>query len=160
MKNRDSWDVSESVLAMWTLGMVATQNICEEIEQFCNVSFTTSEQVVMKQGVCWRWEPHANHRNRDINKLIAWFRQHFPIPDREKLMSLSTWILWNDRINCYNAEEIGEIGIVMVIGKEFAPITFKRKDRVQPLTTMTSSIRLEGEAVPISSSTPSYFSRV
>lgn len=45
-KNRDRRGVSESVLAMWTFGMVATQNICEEVEQFCNVSFTTSEQHV------------------------------------------------------------------------------------------------------------------
>uniref|UniRef100_A0A1B6EQB8 Uncharacterized protein n=1 Tax=Cuerna arida TaxID=1464854 RepID=A0A1B6EQB8_9HEMI len=135
--------VSESVLAMWTLGMVATQNICEEVERFCNVSFTTSEQHVELRT------SRINRDNRNVNKLVSWFQQHCPFPEKTYLMSLSTGLVGDDRINCHNAEEIGEVGVANVVGKDFASITFKRKDRVKPLEVMTSSIPVEGESVLI-----------
>lgn len=38
--------ITDSVLTRWTLGMAHMQNICDEIEAFCNVQSETSEQHV------------------------------------------------------------------------------------------------------------------
>lgn len=64
-------------------------------------------------------------------------------------MSLSTQIVGDDKNNWYNVEEISEMEIARIIGNDFASITFKRNERVQPFATITSNIRLEGKAEPI-----------
>ncbi|KMQ84207.1 hypothetical protein RF55_18201 [Lasius niger] len=35
--------ISNSVLTMWTLGMVFLHNVCDEIEKFCGISIETTE---------------------------------------------------------------------------------------------------------------------
>lgn len=43
--------VKESVLSKWTLGMAFLYNICDEVEKFCDVAFSSSEQLTVRREV-------------------------------------------------------------------------------------------------------------
>lgn len=55
----------------------------------------------------------------------------------------------NEHINCHNAAEIGTGMVHNIIGKSYDAVSFKRKDKVLPLSAMNSSIKIDSSPVPI-----------
>lgn len=64
--------ITDSVLTRWTLGMVHMQNICDEVEAFCNVQTETSKQHVDMRT------SRIDRDKDDTKKLHDWLIQHPP----------------------------------------------------------------------------------
>ncbi|GBN22510.1 hypothetical protein AVEN_239308-1 [Araneus ventricosus] len=66
-------------------------------------------------------------------------RFHSPFNQSEELISLSSGIVADDRVNCDSAEELGENAAKGIVGKRFADVTFKRKVQVFTLAAMENT---------------------
>ncbi|GBM39641.1 hypothetical protein AVEN_247196-1, partial [Araneus ventricosus] len=74
------------VLTRWTLGMIHLQNICFEIEKFCDVKLTSSEHVDTRPSRIAR-------DNEDVAKLSQWLSEHNPFPKIDVIMSIASVIV-------------------------------------------------------------------
>lgn len=134
---------TDSVIALWILGMASMHNVCYEMEKFCGVLLEMSEQHVdMRLSRIAR-------DNADVEKLISWFSQYTPFPNINEIMSISTGIVGDEKINCHMSREIGNNGLSRIIGENFDSVKFKRKDKVLPLATISNSIKVDTLSVPI-----------
>lgn len=135
--------VNDNVAARWTMSSVHMQNICEQIEDFCDIHSGTTEQHVdyRPTRVC--------RDNFDTEKLDQWFDEHDPFPVDSELMSISTGIIGTESINCHLALECGTIMMNGIVGTNYDAIKFKRKDKVAPLSTVFSSIMIDDTPISI-----------
>lgn len=127
--------ISSSVLARWTGGMVYMLNICEGLEYFWDVSYTSTEQHVDMRS------SRIDRDTTDTDKLKTWFESHTPFPWNEKLLSISSGIVGGPEVNCHMVREIGTNGVKEITGKTFGNVTFKRKDKVRTLATAAVEVR-------------------
>lgn len=67
----------------------------------------------------------------------------------DEIMSISTGVVGDDKINCHLAQEIGTIGVSKIIGENFDSVKFKRKEKVLPLATVSNSIKVNQDIIPI-----------
>ncbi|GBL77784.1 hypothetical protein AVEN_234610-1 [Araneus ventricosus] len=80
--------------------MIHLQNICFEIEKFCDVKLTSSEHVDTR--------PFRIARdNEDAAKLSQWLCEHNPFPKIDVIMSIDLGIVGGNEVNCHLSEEIG-----------------------------------------------------
>nr|XP_018912013.1 PREDICTED: uncharacterized protein LOC109040498 [Bemisia tabaci] len=137
--------VSENVLSTWILGTVYLQNVCNTVEEFCNVSYETSEQHKDFRG------SRIDRDKKDVQKILTWLDQHPPFPKVPEIKSLSTGIVGNSSINCHLAQEIGLKGFKQIVDLEldFQSMKFQRKFRCNPLGTMRNGIKIDDDVVPI-----------
>ncbi|GBL89150.1 hypothetical protein AVEN_255272-1 [Araneus ventricosus] len=119
--------VSDSVLARWTQGMTALQHICDEIKKLCGVDLTSSDQH-LKIG-----DPRIQQDNDECRKMVEWFKHYNPSPENSNLISISTGVVGDSRINYHMSKEEGILGIKRIEGSNFYTVRFRRNDRVQPL---------------------------
>ncbi|GBP77916.1 hypothetical protein EVAR_89570_1 [Eumeta japonica] len=82
--------VKESVLSKCTLGMAFLYNICDEVERFCDVAFSSSEQHVEIRT------SQVKRDNDDVKKLVDWLSNYPPFPELKEIMSISTGIIDGD----------------------------------------------------------------
>ncbi|GBO02748.1 hypothetical protein AVEN_87660-1 [Araneus ventricosus] len=69
--------------------MIHLQNICFEIEKFCDVKLTSSEHVDMRPSrIAWD--------NEDAAKLSQWLSEHNPFPKIDMIMSIDLGIVGED----------------------------------------------------------------
>lgn len=85
----------------------------------------------------------------DIKKLFKWFLLHDPFPEVKKIMSIASEVVGDKTINCYNARKVGIVSMNKIIGQTFKNIKLKRADKVLPLLTISSTIKIHDEKVPI-----------
>ncbi|KYN00649.1 hypothetical protein ALC62_08572 [Cyphomyrmex costatus] len=133
----------ESVLCKWIYGMYAMNTVCEGMETFCNVSLDTADQHVDAR------DSRINRDNADVKKLVEWFASHNPFPKTNQIMSLATGIVGNDEINCHDAYNIGHISMENMIGQTFYNVKFKRSNRVVPLLSVRSCVKVHDCKIPI-----------
>lgn len=75
---------------------------------------------------------------------------HEPFLYNKRLISIATGLTGGQSINCHNAENIGKSSMEKIINTSFSNLKFKRKDRVLPLSSISTSIQLSDEnIVPI-----------
>lgn len=133
----------ESVAVRWTMSAVHMQNICQQIEDFCDVHGGTTEQHV-------DFRPSRVRRdNSDMEKIDHWFDDHNPFPTDSQIMSISSGIIGTENINCHLASEIGTKLLNNLVGTNYDSVKFKRKDKVSPLSAVGSSITIDKTSVPI-----------
>lgn len=126
--------MTESVLSRWTLGMVYLQNICNEVETYCNVNTATTEQHVdMRPSRVARDES-------DTEKLCRWFSQHPPFPTTDFIMSISSGQVGEATVNSHMALQIGRESMLTAIGQNFQEVKFKRKNNVVSLSSAVRTI--------------------
>lgn len=134
---------TDSVLTKWTKGLPVMQRVSQSIEDFVNITSSTSEQHVDSR-------PSRQERDdADVAKLLRWLSNHPPFPVFNGIVSLGTGIVGGPEINCYDAEKIGLNGIESIEGQYFDKISFSRKKRVLPLSAVSSSIKIADEVITI-----------
>lgn len=139
--------VGEGVLTRWTMGMTSVQHVSEQIENFCGVSLSSSEQhVALKDSAVKR-------DKKDGTKMYEWLQQHLPFPENPSLYSLSTGVVADERVTCHKAKELGVKSMNSIVGGDFGNVKFKRSDRVQPLAVMRSAIKIDNHMVPVNPTT-------
>ncbi|GBO41773.1 hypothetical protein AVEN_259662-1 [Araneus ventricosus] len=119
--------VSDSVLARWTQGMTALCDICDGIETFRGVDLTSSDKHLKIS------DSRVRRDNEDFRKMMEWFKHYNPYPENSNLISISTGVVGDSRINCHMAKEEGILGIKRIEGSNFYTVKFGTNDRVQPL---------------------------
>lgn len=95
-------NITDSTLARWILAMPYTNDVCKEVEKFCGITFSTSEQHVDAR------DSRIKRDNADILKIFQWFKEHDPFPHINSLISISTGVTGGENINCYDCFEIGK----------------------------------------------------
>lgn len=75
--------------------------VCKEMENFCNVSCSISEQHVDSR------ESRITTDSADLEKLLQFFNMYNLFPETPNIMSIFSGIVGNYSINCYRANEVG-----------------------------------------------------
>ncbi|KAG5876962.1 hypothetical protein JTB14_027861 [Gonioctena quinquepunctata] len=124
--------ITETVLARWTLGMIYLQNICADVEEFCNVEAPTKQHVEMRPTRISRDEA-------DTQKLSNWFSKQPPFRNTDVIMSLSSRLVGDQKVNCHMARGIGKTALINVVGENFQNVKLKQKLKV---VTLFSAVRI------------------
>ncbi|GBL73591.1 hypothetical protein AVEN_230607-1 [Araneus ventricosus] len=124
------------MLTRWTLGMIHLQNICFEIEKFCDLKLTSSEQYVDTRP------SRLARDNEDAAKLFQWLSEHNPFPKIDVIMSIDSGIVGSNEVNCHLSEEIGRDMISKMMGKNFENVKFKQKGKVVTLASINSPVKI------------------
>lgn len=135
--------ITDSVISKWILGTPATHDICISLEEFSGVLFATSEQH--KDCGTYRKTRDA----ADIQKISQWFENHDPFCVTEDIISIATGVVGDDTITCYKAVAMGKAAMEKIVGTPFSEVKLTRKDCALPLSSVTSSIKIQGEPVVI-----------
>ena len=83
--------LTDSVLTLWSLGMVYLHNVCDDVEKFTGVALGTTEQHVDMRSA------RIIRDDEDLKKLSEWLSSHFPFPRIEELMSIGTGIVGTEK---------------------------------------------------------------
>ena len=76
------------------------------------------------------------------------------MPSNQELMSIATGVVGGNTINCDSAVEVGTIAL----GKTFGDIHRHQKDKVLPLSSVTNSVKVREELIPVN--TMQLFNRI
>ncbi|KAF2899566.1 hypothetical protein ILUMI_06616 [Ignelater luminosus] len=131
-------------------------NISLQIENFCGVSFTSTELHVSFASTELHVDAKTSRMSRDdsdAEKLSAWFLSHNSFPVLEYSMFLSTGVIGDNNINCHVAYKAGSSSLSKMVGALFNKITLKREYRVLSLWCVTSTIAVHDEMVPVNPET-------
>ncbi|GBN22568.1 hypothetical protein AVEN_62206-1 [Araneus ventricosus] len=91
-----------------------------------------------------------SYRIRDtsgLKKFLIWLKQHSPFNQSEELISLSSGIVADGRVNCDSTEELGESASKGIVGKRFADVTLKRNVEVLALAAMANTKIIDKDPV-------------
>lgn len=66
-------------------------------------------------------------------KQTNWLKVHYPFPELKEIMSLSTGVVGDKKVNCYKAQEIGQKILSSVVGENLNDVKLKRMNRVVSL---------------------------
>lgn len=135
--------ITETVLTRWTLGMIYLQNICADVEEFCNVEAPTSEQHVEMRPT------RISRDEADTQKLSNWFSKHPPFCNTDVIMSLSSGLVGDQGVNCHMARDIGKTALMNVVGENFQNVKFKRKLKVVTLSSAVRSVNVGNKQVAV-----------
>ncbi|CAK1580968.1 unnamed protein product [Parnassius mnemosyne] len=135
--------ITDSVLAKWVCGSPGCTAICTSLEEFAEVVFASGEQHVDFR------QSRQQRDSRDRAKIREWFSEHPPFPKLNSLISLSTGVLGNSKVNCHQALDIGTKTMQNFIGRRFSDMKQSKKNVVLSLASMSSSIKINGETVTV-----------
>ncbi|GBM17076.1 hypothetical protein AVEN_107517-1 [Araneus ventricosus] len=122
--------------------MIHLQNICFEIEKFCDVKLTSSEHVDTRPS-------RIAGDNEDVAKLSQWLSEHNPFPKIDVIMSIASVIVGGNEVNCHLSEEIGRDMISKMMGGKFENVKFKWKGKVLTLASINSSVKISNISIVV-----------
>ncbi|CAH0552820.1 unnamed protein product [Brassicogethes aeneus] len=135
--------LSESVLTKFVLTMIILVEVCNEIEDFCNVSFATTEQHIDSR------EYRIIRDVADLQILQTFFNRYDPFPQTDNIMSIFSGIFASNSVNCHEAYEEGKKSLQAIVGINFGSVKIKRKNKVLSLQTVQSSVKVNGDIIAI-----------
>ncbi|GBO16692.1 hypothetical protein AVEN_9724-1 [Araneus ventricosus] len=117
--------------------------VCEGLEDLANVKMDTTDKHVHAS------DSRLKRDTEDIKKLLEWFLLHDPFQVVEKIISIASEVVSDENINCHNAREVGITSMTKMYSQSFNNIKLKRVDKVLPLLTISSALKVHDEKVPI-----------
>lgn len=94
-------------------------------------------------------EQHVDYRdasvqrdNEDLEKFDNWLSSNDFTIDHTELICIANIIVASDIVNCHRAFEIGEGLITYITGSNFQGLSFSRKSKVLPFSSMTSTLEV------------------
>lgn len=137
--------ITENVLFKWVHSMPTAHKVIESLESFARIDGTHEAS-----GLVDSRPSRLKRDSEDLRSLINWIRDHPPFQISEKLFSLSTGIIGDTQnINCHNSKNVGHIMMEKNLNKTFDEVKFQRKDRVLPLSSVNSYIKVNDVETPI-----------
>lgn len=128
-----------SVQARFIQGRPYIFDLIEELETYCDMYATSSEQHVDLTS------SRMKRDNSDIETLLMWLKDHNPFNPREDLMSLSTGLIGRSGINCHEAKFKGDTSMRTMIGKPASEISLSLSCKVKSLAVAKSDIHEKDE---------------
>ena len=132
----------KNVISKWVYGMHAMNTVCEGLEDLADIKTYTTDQHVDAS------DSRIKKDDKDIEKLQQWFLSHDPFPKIKEIISIASGIVGDNKINCHKASEVGIAAMSKMTGETFN-IKLKRADKVLPLLTMSSTIKVHDKKVPV-----------
>ncbi|GBM49351.1 hypothetical protein AVEN_148679-1 [Araneus ventricosus] len=136
-------NMSDGVVARWICTMPGSFQVTEAVETFAEVTGEYSDQHI---SLSKSWQTRDTS---DLKKFLIWLKQHSSFNQAEELMSLSSGIVADDKINCDSAEKLGENAVKGIVGKRFAEVALKRKVQVLTLAAMGNTIIIDQDPVVV-----------
>ena len=120
--------MSESVLCKWILSMIVFIEVSDAMENFCQVSYVTSEQHIETR------KSRISRDAADLRKLHEFFDSHYPFPATNNIISITIYTL-----------SVGNSIMKQMVGENFSSVKFKRKNKILPLKAVSASIKINSE---------------
>lgn len=134
---------TDSVLSKWTLAMPALHDMCEALEKYCDILFVSGKQHVDSR------ESRIERDDENVKRLEIWLSCHNPFPISDDIMFISTGVIGDEKINCHDSLEIDTKAMKDCVGDNFKDVKMKRANRICPLATVNSAIKVYGVLEPI-----------
>lgn len=110
----------------------------ECLEDYCRFKPANSEQHVdLTKG-------KIDRSNLNISKFLYWSTEHDLFLEDRPLMSLSTGIIANEKINCHLAFKKGLKAIQSVVGKNASNISLFTIHKLKPLSMAQNAAHING----------------
>ena len=135
--------ITESTISTFAAGIIAMQNVCHQIEQFCDVTFTTSDEHVDAR------KTPIERDTSDVEKLYTWFAKNNPFCENDWLVALNFGIVGTSEITCHKAFQVGLEMLSKVLGSTFHSFPHKRKNTICLLADINSSLIVEKKRIAI-----------
>lgn len=135
--------VTDSVLSKWILAAPIMSTISEQVENYCGVSYSTSVQHADGS------EARIKREQEDLIKFLDWFKQHDPFPVTANIVSLSSGVVGGPDINCHEARNVGQEMMLQKVGQNFSDVTYQRKKRVLPLSSLKSYVKMDDSKISV-----------
>lgn len=134
--------VTDSALAYFVLAFPACLDLCKTLEKFTGKTASSSEQHVDLR------DSRRSADSRHAALFMEWLEQRSPWEAADELYSLSSGAKGGSTINCEMALEVGRTLAQNMQGC-FGNIKLSRKNRVLPLSTVTRSVTIREEVIPV-----------
>jgi len=133
--------MTDSNLAKFVLSQPACCVVFTAMEKLCRLNVGTSEQHVELR------DSRKARDEQDLQKILSWFESHppFTVGTDVQLVSLSTGVVGDSRVNADSVKQIGLTAMNDMIGQTFVDVKLKRKSKVVPLSAMNGTIRIRNE---------------
>src|SRR5277367_3945572 len=134
--------MTDSNLAKFVLSQPACCVVFTAMEKLCRLNVGTSEQHVELR------DSREARDEQDLQKILSWFESHplFTVGTDVQLVSLSTGVVGDSRVNADSVKQIGVTAMNDMIGQTFVDVKLKRKSKVvYPLSAVNGTIRIRNE---------------
>lgn len=149
--------ITESVATSWLNSLTCCTYVNDDFEDFCKLHRTSSEQHKDSR------DSNIVRDEKDLQKLIQWFKSHSPFPSNQSLCNIATGMSGGPDVNCHEAESLGirsvqkisprveilETGEIITIKENFANVKFDKDLQITPLSVSNGSIRIDDIKVPV-----------
>ncbi|KYN10148.1 hypothetical protein ALC57_17724 [Trachymyrmex cornetzi] len=125
-----------SVVFKWIRAMLFTTDVVDGMEEFCRVSFKSSYQHIDAN------DSRINEDAKAVDKITQFFQIHNPFPDVQEIVAISTGVVGNETINCYEAFDIGINLRRKMKDCNFKDMKMTIKDTAKSLLSMNSKIKV------------------
>ncbi|GBN42286.1 hypothetical protein AVEN_29970-1 [Araneus ventricosus] len=110
-------NMSYSVVARWTFTMPGRLQVTEEVEAFSGMTGESSEWHISLSKL---WQTRDT---RDLKKFLIWLKLHSPFSKYEELISPSSGIVADGRVNWDSADELDKNAVKGIVRKRFPDVT-------------------------------------
>ncbi|KAL7286445.1 hypothetical protein TKK_0019393 [Trichogramma kaykai] len=135
--------LESSVIAKFISSCIVLVEVTDAMESFTNVSYVSSEQHVDASAT------RVTRDLSDLSKLMLFFEKHNPFPVTSNILSISTGLVGNEKINCYKAKEIGNLAMKKILKETFGGVKIPRSNKVTSLKSASSSVKVDDETIAI-----------
>ena len=144
-------DITDTTLVYFICALPPCIPIMEALENLSGTSSASSEQHVAYKDHKELRQARQNRDTTDLVKFTSWLKTHNPFNPKyqTKLIAVFSGMSADETINCDRADEVGSELQKAMVGKNFAELTLECFAKVLPLSAMTSTIKVRGEAVVI-----------
>lgn len=105
-------------ISKWILSMPVFMDIFESCQKFCKASLFGVGDQQNSDSHDDGSRPRIAKDNKDLLKIIEWLTEHSPFGSADTLMSISTGVIANTKINCHEAFDLGTQGVKKIINKK------------------------------------------
>ena len=81
----------------------------------------------------------------DLRKLREFFDNHYPFPATNNIISITSDVIGDEKINYHEALSVGNSIMKQMVGENFSSVKFKRKNKILPLKAVSASIKINSE---------------
>ncbi|KAJ8671768.1 hypothetical protein QAD02_003027 [Eretmocerus hayati] len=137
---------TDSVFARWIMSMIVLHDITCAVDDSCSEGYAASEQFSDDRKALTKRDA------ADLEKIVEYLSSHnpFDVNDTESIVSISTALRGDERVNCHRVYEIGNSLLSGTFGKKYEDIKLQRKNRVVSLAAAQSSVTTDdGDVVRI-----------
>ncbi|KAJ8896285.1 hypothetical protein PR048_001629 [Dryococelus australis] len=124
-------EVLQNVLREYIHSFPGCLKMCNAMEEFCEITSQTTQNY------------SNNSRTLIFVTLVAPWTDH-------NLRYLSSGISSDSKVNCDNAQAIGETALQAIVGKTFVEAKICRKAKINSLSVMYNTVTINDKVVPVS----------